>query len=137
MQKTFLNKALFFGGLFLIVIALITIRNAFVKYKIYKSKEVVIVTLLKLPNCENGSYGNKFLTLQYENSKFILRTKCKYVSNFKVGQKIEMYHKEGTKDFIFRNENVLTELIADFLIGFIGLIIIVIAIKNQRISKSA
>lgn len=127
-----MNKALLIGGSVLIIIAAIVTPNAIVNYKILESQETAIVRILELPNCNDGSYRNKFLTLEYKGSKTILRTSCRYVHNFNIGQQIEMFHKEGTNNFIFLNEDVYFELISDLLIGFVGIIIIIIAIKKNK-----
>ncbi len=128
--KNIMNKALLIGGLVVIIIAAIITPNAILNYKIHESKETIIVKLLELPNCNNHSYKNKFLTLEFKGIKTILRTSCKYVSNFHVGQQIEMFHKEGTNNFIFPNEDVFSELISALTIGLLGIIIVIIALKK-------
>lgn len=120
-------------GLCLILMAFVVAPEKILNYTIFKSKETVFVKLLVLPNCNDGSYRNKFLTLEYKGIKTILRTSCKYVSNYHVGQQIEMFHKEGTNNFVFPNEDVLLELVSVLLIGVMGLIIFIIAIiKNNK-----
>lgn len=127
-----MNKALLIGGFVLIIIAAIGFPNDLLNYKIHESKEFVIVKLLKLPNCSNGSYRNKFLTLEYHGSKYILRTSCKYVKNLQIGQQIQMLHKEGTTNFVFENEDVIFELISNLLLVLGGIIIVVIALKKNK-----
>ena len=127
-----MNKALLIGGLVVIIISATITPNAILNYKIHESKETVIVKLLELPNCNGYGYKNKFLTLGYKGSKVILRTSCKYMSNFHVGQQIEMFHKEGTNNFIFPNEDVLFNLISALIIGLVGIIIVIIAIKKNK-----
>ena len=130
-----MNKALLIGGIFLIILAAVGTPNAFLNYKIHKSKEAVSVKLLELPNCSNGSYRNKFLTLEYNGLKYVLRTSCKYVNTFHVGQQVEMFHKDGTNNFVFPNENVLSELFSVLTIGLVGIAIGFIAIKRKRLSS--
>lgn len=88
-----MNKVLLIGGLVLVVIAIITAPPAYLNYVSKESKKIVIVKLTELPNCENGSYRNKFVRFEYNGSEIIKRTQCKYVDKFHVGQNIEMFHK--------------------------------------------
>ena len=126
-----MNKPLLIGALVLFVIAFIATSNAYLDYKIKDSKKIVTVRLIELPNCETGGYRNKFVRFEYNGSEIIKRTKCKYVDTFHVGQNIEMFHKDGTDNFIFPNEEVLTNLVSGLLLGLLALVIAIIAIRKK------
>ncbi len=126
-----MNKSLLFGGIALVVLALIMTPNDLANHNLLSSKDIVTVKLIGLPDCIDGNYRNDFLMLEYNNTKTILKTSCKYVSDFHVGQQVQMFHKDGTNKFVFPNENPGTELISDLLIGLIGLVISFIAIKRR------
>jgi hypothetical protein len=131
-RKSIMNKALLIGGLVLVVIATITTPNAYLNYEIKESKQIVIVKLVELPNCENGSYKNKFVRFEFKGSEITKRTSCKYVDKFHVGQNIEMFHKNTTNNFVFRNEDVFTNLVSSLLIGLLGIVIAFIAIRKNK-----
>ena len=128
-------KALIIGGIILVVISVIITPNAYLNYKIKESKQLVIVKLVELPNCNNGSYKNKFVSFEYNDSKIIKRTSCKYIDKYQVGQKVEMFHEGGTNNFVFQNEDVVTNLVSDLLIGGIGILLIIIAVKNIDLAR--
>lgn len=132
-----MNKALLIGGLFLVVIAVITTPNAYLNYEIKELKQIVVVKLIELPNCGNGSYKNKFVRLEYNGSEIIKRTSCKYVDKFNLGQKIKIFHKNGTNNFVFQNEDVLADLVSGLLIGVLGIVIAIIAIRKINVTPSS
>ncbi len=134
-RKSTMYKALIIGGIILVVISVIITPNAYLNYKIKESNQLVIVKLVELPNCNNGSYKNKFVSFEYNDSKIIKRTSCKYIDKFQVGQKVEMFHEGGTNNFVFQNEDVFTNLVSDLLIGGIGILLIIIAVKKYRFSS--
>ncbi len=119
------------GGFVLIAIAAIIFPNKYLNYQIHDSKQFVTVKLIELPNCNSG-YRDKFLKLEYKGVKYILRISCKYVRDYQPGQQIQMLHKEGTSNFLFENEDVIFELIFDFIIASLGIIIVGIAIRNNK-----
>ena len=46
-----------------------------------------------------------------------------------------MFHEGGTNNFVFQNEDVVTNLVSDLLIGGIGILLIIIAVKNIDLAR--
>jgi hypothetical protein len=125
-----LKKLLIIGGGLLIVMAVITTPRTFAEYNVQKHGQLVGVTLLKLPNCSFG-YKNKFLTLDYEEHRYTLRTSCKYIKNFQEGQQIQMLHGFGSNIFLFQNEDLTIEILSTIGLARAGIVIIVIGFKKK------
>lgn len=104
-----MNKFKLFGSLFFVALSVLMFYKTFEKYELSKTRNFVTVKILKLPDCAIASKG-KFIHIEYQDTKYILRTKCKYVDSLLAGQKIMMLHKPNTKLFIFRNEAFNSDL---------------------------
>jgi hypothetical protein len=127
----FMNKILIIGGLVLIIISLVTFPEAFRRLGVQSTGALVTVTIVKLPNCKNW-YKNKFVSINFEGSNYILRAKCKYLVNLEAGMNVQMLHKSGSDIFLFEKENVLFNLLSSLAIGLIGLVISVVATLKER-----
>jgi hypothetical protein len=129
-----MNKALIIGGILLLLIFGIGLPRSYSEFTLSKSGEPVKVLVLRLPNCNQG-YKHKFITIKYQETNYILRTKCKFTKNLVEKQEIQMFHKPGTSIFIFPEEDVLVDFISNILIGLLGLLLIVkvfLSIRKQR-----
>ncbi|HWI94255.1 MAG TPA: hypothetical protein VNT20_23440 [Flavisolibacter sp.] len=125
-------KILIVGGLLLVIMAIALLPRKIQEYNTYKSGNLVFVTVLGLPNCEFG-YKNKFITIKFERKSYSLRTKCKYTGSLHRDQSIQMLHADGTDIFLFPREDQTLELVSNFAIGIVGIIIILIgALKKQN-----
>lgn len=108
------------------------------EYKLHQSNSFVTVTVEKLPDCSSG-YKHKFVHINHNGSTHILRTKCKYVNGLSVGQQLEMLHKPKTEIFLFKEEEVMSELVSVFLIVLVLIVCIAKSVlhkKKQRTTSS-
>jgi hypothetical protein len=106
----------FIVAIFLTLLLFFKFPRTIDEYKLSQSGDTVAVTIQRLPDCSSG-YKNKFIHINYDNQTYILRSKCKYVQKLSEGQKVLMLHKSGTDIFLFREENIMFELIAVILIA--------------------
>src|SRR5688500_2291297 len=86
------------------------------EYRLHQSNSFVTVTVEQLPDCSSG-YKHKFIHINHNGSTHILRTKCKYVKGLSVGQQLEMLHKPGTEIYLFKEEEVMSELVSVVLLA--------------------
>lgn len=131
-------KILIVGGLLLVIMSIVLLPRKLQEYNTYKSGDLVFITVLGLPNCEFG-YRNKFIIIQFERKSYSLRTKCKYTRSLHRGQSIQMLHADGTDIFLFPKEDQTLELVSNFAIGIVGIVIILIGTfkkqNNQPVIK--
>jgi hypothetical protein len=125
-----MKKGLVAGGLILLIITATILPRTITEYNIYKSPQIGVVKVLKLPNCEAG-YKNKFMTIRFEEKIYTLRTKCKYTKNLSIDQNIPMLYSKGSDIFLFPQENPTLELGACLLLGVIGITIIVVGLFKK------
>lgn len=126
-----MNRNLIIGGFFLLLISIIITPKTFSEYTIHRLGQLVTVKTIQLPDCQN-SYKNNFLTIRFQDSNYTLRTKCKFTKNLHQGQEIQMLHKEGANAFLFPEENALLKLISNMFIGLLGVIIMIIGLRNYK-----
>jgi hypothetical protein len=125
-----MKKGLVAGGIILLIITAIILPRTIIEYNIYKSPQIGVVKVLKLPNCEAG-YKNKFMVIKFEEQTYTLRTKCKYTKNLSTGQNIRMFYSKGSEIFLFPQENPTPELGACLLLGVIGITIIAVGLFKK------
>ena len=114
--------------IFIAIVLSINASRVLKEYRLSKSEDFVTVTIQKLPDCSVG-YRNKFICISYNGTTHILRTKCKYVAGLVKGQQLEMLHEPDTEIFLFKEENVTTELIAFTLLVFILIVCLITGLK--------
>ncbi len=118
----FLKKyGLILGGILMIIVSLIGVRNGFIEQKITKENRIANVRVLEL----SESRSNYYLKLQYGNKAFVERIDATNFRRIKGKEEIQMLTNKEHSKFIFpdafkQNNNFLY----GSLLGFIGLIII-------------
>ena len=111
---TFLNKyGLIIGGIFMILISLIVIRNGYLDKKITERNITVDV---KIINCYETGKSNYFLKFKFNGKTFVKRTKAKYCNEIKGADTKKLLTNENNDRFIFTDEY---ETDNDFLYGLI------------------
>lgn len=111
---TFIIKyGLIMGGIFMLVVSSIIIRNGYLDKEITERNEKVVV---KVIDCYETGKRNYFLKFEFENNVVIKRTKAKYCRNIKDTNVTELLTNENHDRFIFVDEY---ETNNDFLFGFI------------------
>lgn len=129
-----MKSLLILGGIFLLILSIVLLPKTIKKYELSKTNNFSIVTIEKLPDCQQG-YKSKFLHIDYEGDSYILKTKCKYLVGLHDGQQILMLHKPGTKIFQFKDENFLFDIISFVVLGLMGIIFIVMGYLKLRREK--
>ena len=114
-----MNKVLIIGSSILVLISILITPHEILKYTTSQSGNFATVKLIKLPNCDRR-YKNKFLSIEFQDSMYTFRTSCKYTKHLIAGQEIEMLHKPGKNVFIFKEENVVLDLVSSIAIGLLG-----------------
>ncbi|UKM66622.1 hypothetical protein GSB9_03212 [Flavobacteriaceae bacterium GSB9] len=128
---TFLNKyGLILGGVFMILVSLIIIRNGYLDKKITERNKTVDV---KIIDCYDSGRSNYFLKFKFNGKTFVKRTKAKYCEEIKGAENFKLLTNENNDRFIFQDEY---ETDNDFLYGFILIgvasIIIIKAYKTLK-----
>lgn len=120
---TFINKyGLIIGGIFMLLVSLIIIRNGYLDKQISERNEKVIV---KVIDCYETGKRNYFLKFEFDNKEFVKRTKAQYCRNLKNTNETELLSNKNHDRFIFIDEY---ETDNDFLYGFllIGFALVII-----------
>lgn len=118
----FLNKyGLILGGVVIIIVSLIGLRNGYIEKEITEENRIVKVKVLEL----SESRSNYYLKLQYDNKAFVERIDATNFRRIKGKEEIQMLTNKEYSKFIFpdafkQNNNFLY----GSLLGFVGLIII-------------
>ncbi len=126
-----MNRLLIILSLFIICLSIILLLTTLQKYELSRTKNFVLVTIQKLPDCNKG-YKNKFLSIDYNGITYTFRTKCKYVQHLQEGQQLSMLHNSGTDIFIFKEQNIKHELIALTILALIGILCLILDFKFKK-----
>jgi hypothetical protein len=110
------------GGIFMLLVSLIIIRNGYLDKEITDRNEKITV---KVIDCYETGKSNYFLKFEFENKVFVKRTKSIYCRNLKNKNETELLSNKKHDKFIFIDEY---ETDNDFLFGFIlsGLAFVII-----------
>ena len=129
---TFLTKyGLILGGIFMILVSLIIIRNGYLDKKITESNKTVNV---KVIDCYQTGKRNYFLKFELNGKTFVKRTKEKYCKKIKDAENIQLLTNQNNDRFIFADEYKTDN---DFVNGFLLLgFALVIIFKGYRNLKS-
>ena len=124
------NYGLIIGGILMLLISLIIIRNGYLDYEIKERNEKVVV---KVIDCSKTGKNNYFFKFEYDNKVFVKRTKAKYCRNLKNINETELLSNKKYDRFIFVDEY---ETDNDFLYGFllsgVALLILFKGIKKLK-----
>jgi len=120
--KYLIKYGLILGGIFMILVSLIIIRNGYLDKKITESNKTVNV---KVIDCYETGKRNYFLKFEFNGKTFVKRTKEKYCKKINDTENIELLTNQNNDRFIFADEY---ETDNDFvygllLLGFATLII--------------
>lgn len=128
---TFVNKlGLLIGGIIMILISLIIIRNGYLDKKITERNKIVDV---KIIDCYQTVKRNYFLKFEFNGKTFVKRTKAKYCNEVKSAETSKLLTNESNDRFIFLDEYETDNdfLYGNILIGF-AFIIILKGYKNIK-----
>jgi hypothetical protein len=118
------------SAILLLLIILLWIPHVVKQYGLVHSNKVVIVTIAKLPDCAFG-YRNKFVSIRYNDTTHVLRTKCKYVRDYSIGELVPMLHEPGTGLFLFKSEDLGSEVISIVIIGIMVLACLIFSLTKK------
>jgi len=115
------NYGLVLGGILMLIVSLIGIRNGYIEKEITEGNKIVNVKVLKL----SESRSNYHLKLEYRNKTFVERIDAENFRRIKGKTEVKMLTNKEHNKFIFsdayeQNNNFLF----GSLLGIIGLIII-------------
>lgn len=123
------NKAILFlgkyglviGGIFILVVSLIVIRNGFIEKEITKENRIVTVQVLEL----SKRRSNYYLKLHYDNKNFVERIDAEKFRRIKGEKEVKLLTNKKHTKFIFPNAfKQNNNFLYGILLSLIGLIII-------------
>lgn len=123
---------LIIGGLFTIVFfCIIPLNRDIQEYYVEKNGKLVTASLTYIPNC-SGTKIKYYMKFIYAGKEFDKRVDCGFASRYKVGDTINLKHKEGTDIFLFECEKIVKEFISTGLLAILGTSMIFIGIRKNR-----
>ena len=113
---------LIIGGIFMLLLSSIIIRNGYLDQEITERNEKVTV---KVIDCYETGKRNYFLKFEFKNKEFVKRTKAQYCRKLVNKNETEMLTNKNRDRFIFSDE---LDTDNDFLFGFIlsGIALVII-----------
>jgi hypothetical protein len=121
---------LILGGLVLIIIAVLPLRNHLSEYETQKHGEFVKAVIIAAPTCL-GARIKHWVKFRYNNEIHSKTTGGKACEDFKVGDTLTLKHTEGTDIFLYDTETVESEFVAFGLLGVMGIIFMVLGFKKK------
>ena len=109
------------GGLFFIMIPLITLNNDLDYYQVEKSGKIVEMTIIRIPGSCLGTKNPYFMTCQYMQKNYEKRIGGNFCETHAVGNKISMKYLEGSEKIMFPKESQISEFFAGVLLGIFGI----------------
>ena len=89
------------GGMFMIMISIIGLRNGYLDKQITERNKTEIVSVIDCSSSGNNSY---FLKFEFNGKTFVKRTKSSYCKKISGKSEIEMLSNENNDRFIFADE---------------------------------
>lgn len=121
---------LIIGGVFMLLVSLIILRNGYLDKQMTEKNEKVTV---KVIGCTKDRNGNYFFEFEFDNEVFLKRTKAQYCRYLKNENEAIMLTNKNRDRFIFRNEyKTNNNFIYGILFMGIALVIVFKGFKNRN-----
>ena len=122
---------LIFGGLFIIIfICIIPLSRDIKECNIQKNGDLVTATITYIPHCI-GAKIMYFMKFTYEGKVFDKKVGCGYADTYKIGDRIQLRHIDGSDIFLFENEKVEKEFISSGILAVLGITFIVMGVRRK------
>lgn len=125
-----MKTILIIGGLFLLIFTCIIPGTRVIQeFDVQNNGELVKASITYIPICI-GTKTSNFMKFRYDGEIFTKRVGCSFADDHKVGEPINLKHKEGTAIFLFEQEDKSTELVSIAILGLVGIVSIVYGLKK-------
>ena len=72
-----------------------------------------------------------FMKFTYEGKVFDKKVGCGYADTYKIGDRIQLRHIDGSDIFLFENEKVEKEFISSGILAVLGIAFIVMGVRRK------
>ena len=124
------NYGLIVGGIFMIMISIIGLRNGYLDKQITERNETVKV---KVIDCSETGNRHYFLKFEFKGKTFVKRTKSLYCEKISGKSEIEMLSNKKNDRFIFSDEyKTDNDYFFSSILGLMGIFIIYKGSKSKK-----